>query len=83
MTMDLYPLSFVPPGAEATVQDVRAGCRLHQRLSSMGIHVGSTVTVVCADRGSLIVSVAGSRYALSRGMAMKILVTASSAGGGA
>jgi ferrous iron transport protein A len=46
----------------------------------MGIHTGSRVTVVCADRGSLIVSVAGCRYALSKGMAMKILVGDGGAG---
>jgi ferrous iron transport protein A len=40
----------------------------------MGLLPGIRLTVVCADRGSLIVSVAGTRYAISKGMAMKILV---------
>jgi ferrous iron transport protein A len=40
----------------------------------MGLHPSSLVEVVCADRGSLIVAVAGCRYALSRGMAMKVMV---------
>jgi len=47
----------------------------------MGLHPDSKVTVVCADRGSLIVSVAGSRYALSRGIAMKIFVDPEMPGG--
>jgi len=80
MIMQLFPLSFVAPGSEATVRDVRAGCGLHHRLAAMGIHTGSRVTVVCADRGSLIVSVAGCRYAISKGMAMKILVGEGEAG---
>jgi len=77
--MAALPLLFLSPGAEATVTDVRAGHGMLCRLAAMGIHPDSRVSVVCSDRGSLIVSVAGSRYALSRGMAMKILVN--SAGG--
>lgn len=72
--METMPLSFLPPGTQATVADIRAGEGLTRHLVAMGIHKESLVTVVCADRGSLIVSVAGSRYALSKGMAMKILV---------
>ncbi len=71
---ETIPLSYLTPGTEATVTDVRAGCGMLRRLAAMGIHPESRVTVVCSDRGSLIVSVAGTRYALSRGMAMKILV---------
>jgi Fe2+ transport system protein FeoA len=40
----------------------------------MGFCPDSRVTVRSADRGSIIVSVGDARYALSRGMAMKILV---------
>ncbi|PKG32438.1 MAG: ferrous iron transport protein A [Methanoregula sp.] len=68
------PLSFLSPGTEATVADIRGGCGMIQRLSAMGIHPKSRLTVVCSDRGPLIVSVAGTRYALSKGMAMKIFV---------
>jgi ferrous iron transport protein A len=79
--MRTLPLSFFPPGMEVTVADIRAGCGMLRRLAAMGIHPDSRVTVVCADRGSLIISVAGSRYALSRGMAMKILVDTDTAAG--
>ncbi len=68
------PLSFLSPGTEATVAFIRAGDGMVRRLSAMGIHPKSRLTVVCSDRGPLIVSVAGTRYALSKGMAMKILV---------
>jgi len=68
------PLSFLSPGTEATVVDVRADGGLLRRLVAMGIYSSSRVTVVCSDRGSLIITVAGTRYALSKGMAMKILV---------
>jgi len=72
--MTEVPLSFLPQGAEASVTIIRATDGLAQRLVAMGIYPTSKVTVVCSDRGSLIVSVAGSRYALSKGMAMKIFV---------
>lgn len=74
MNMAIIPLSFLSAGAEATVADVRAGHGMLHRLAAMGIRPDSRITVICADRGSLIVSVAGTRYALSKGMAMKILV---------
>lgn len=82
MTADVMPLSFLSPGTEATVAGVvPVGHGMLCRLTSMGIRPDSRVTVVCADRGSIIVSVAGTRYALSRGMAMKILVGTGSARG--
>lgn len=68
------PLALVPAGRKVTVSEVRAGPGMFRRLSSMGLHPSSPVEVICADRGSLIVAVAGCRYALSRGMAMKVLV---------
>jgi ferrous iron transport protein A len=82
MTVETMPLSFLTPGTEATVADVRAGCGMLRRLAAMGIHPASRLTVVCSYRGSLIISVAGTRYALSKGMAMKILV-GTGAGAGA
>jgi ferrous iron transport protein A len=78
--MPILPLSYLTPGTEATVTDIRAGHGMLQRLSALGIRPESRVAVVCADRGSLIVSVAGTRYAISKGMAMKILVGIKSAG---
>jgi len=71
---ETIPISFLLPGTEAMVNDIRAGDGLSRHLVAMGIRPECRLTVICADRGSLIVSVAGSRYALSKGMAMKILV---------
>jgi ferrous iron transport protein A len=72
--MQKIPLALLSAGTEATIEDVHATDGLLRHLTAMGLFSGSRVTVVCADRGSLILSVSGSRYALSRGMAMKILV---------
>ena len=73
--MASLPLSQVSPGTDVTVAELRAQGGMLQRLLALGLHPDSQVTVVCMDRGHLIVSIAGARYALSRGMAMKILVT--------
>jgi len=74
MMAEIIPLSFLSPGTEAAVADIRAGDGMIRRLAAMGIHAESCLTVVCSDRGSLIVSVAGTRYAHPKGMAMKIFV---------
>ncbi|MDD2472642.1 MULTISPECIES: FeoA family protein [unclassified Methanoculleus] len=74
MMGDLRPLSFLSAGTEATIAEVRAGKGMRSRLSGMGFCPETRVTVQCADRGSLIVSVGDARYALSRGVAMKVLV---------
>lgn len=72
--MTAIPLSFLTPGKDAIVTDVRARHGMLNHLAAMGIFPGSRLSVVCADRGSLIVAVGDTRYALSHGMAMKILV---------
>lgn len=72
--MQAMPLSFLAPGKDAVVTDVRAGHGMLHHLAAMGIFPGSRLCVVCADRGSLIVAVGDTRYALSHGMTMKILV---------
>ena len=72
--MTVVPLSFLPPGSEAEISVIRATDGLIRRLASIGLRPDSKVTVICADRGSLIISVAGSRFALSKGVAMKIFV---------
>ncbi len=70
----ICPLALLAPGTGATVAEVRAGRGMQARLFGMGFCPDSRVTVRSADRGSIIVSVGDARYALSRGMAMKILV---------
>lgn len=68
------PLALLSAGTEATVADVRADRGMRLRLAGMGLCPEVWVRVQCADWGSLIVSVGDARYALSRGIAMKVLV---------
>ena len=79
--MQAMPLSFLAPGKDAVVTDVRARHGMLNHLAAMGIFPGSRLSVICADRGSLIVAVGDTRYALSHGMTMKILVGESALAG--
>ncbi len=74
MTDAKIPLPLVPAGSIVRVTDIHAGEGMYRRFAAMGISPEALVTVICADRGSLIISAAGARYALSKGMAMKIYV---------
>ena len=68
------PLIMLPEGKEGRVIGINAGHGLTRRLIEMGFTDNAMVQVIRSDRGRLIVSVSGCRYALSKGMAMKIRV---------
>jgi len=69
------PLVMLPEGAEGRVSRVHAGRGLCRRLIEMGFTENAVVSVLGqSERGAVIVKVNGSKYALSRGMAMKIMV---------
>ena len=70
------PLTMMPEGGEGIVLSVDAGHRLSMRLTEMGFTKGASVRIIKSDtNGPIIVSVSSSKYALGRGMAMKIIVT--------
>jgi ferrous iron transport protein A len=68
------PLALLAAGTEATITEIRGGRGMRVRLSGMGLYPETRVTIRSANQGSVIVSVGDARYALSRGMAAKILV---------
>ncbi len=70
-----FPLALANDGERVRIVSVRSGRNLHERLSSMGIHVDDVVKVIQRHhRGAVIISKDGSRYGLGGGMAQKILV---------
>lgn len=70
------PLLMAPQGTDLHVTGFSAGKGLARRLSELGFNEHATLRVVqSGDRGAIIVMINGSRFALSRGMAMKIMVT--------
>jgi Fe2+ transport system protein FeoA len=72
----LMPLAMVSPGELVTVVDVRAGRGLARRLAEMGLLPGTQIRVVNSQMpGPLIIDLKGSKLALGRGVARKIMVT--------
>jgi ferrous iron transport protein A len=71
----VLPLLMIPEGKQVRVFGVNAGRGLSRRLIEMGFTKDALVEMIKSDRGSLIVDVNGCKYALSKGIAMKIMVT--------
>jgi ferrous iron transport protein A len=70
------PLSRATNGQVVTVSAVRAGWGLERRLADLGITKGVEMKVISAGRpGQVVVQVRGSRLALGRGVADKIIIS--------
>ncbi|NLK08422.1 MAG: ferrous iron transport protein A [Firmicutes bacterium] len=69
MTHDLLTLN---QGAVGKVCAIDAGRFATRRLYEMGFNIGAPVKVVKNDAGPVIVSLAGNKVALGRGLAGKI-----------
>ena len=63
-----------PAGQTLRLLEIRAGRRLTHRMAEMGLTPGVTLRVVQDNGGPLLVSVRGSRIAIGRGLAHKLLV---------
>ncbi|RJS73452.1 MAG: ferrous iron transport protein A [Candidatus Syntrophoarchaeum sp. WYZ-LMO15] len=74
------PLGLLSEGEEGIIIAHRCGRGLRRRLLELGFTPSSRVRVVSSFPG-LIVDIKGSRIALGRGVAMKIIVSLNSGGG--
>ncbi|WP_297534435.1 FeoA family protein [Thermococcus sp.] len=71
----IVPLLSLAPGERAIVVDLRGGPNFRSRLYAMGLAPGAVVQVVSVyPRGPVIIQVGGTRLALGRGMAARVLV---------
>lgn len=70
----MLPLAMVNPGEVCTVKRIGGKDDVCRHLEALGLVVGSEITVVSADNGNVIVTAKGSRIAISREMASKIMV---------
>jgi ferrous iron transport protein A len=71
-----FPLSLAGEGERVRIVALRAGRGLDQRLTEMGLHVGSEIHVRQRQPGGGLVVVWGeTRLALGAGMAHRILVS--------
>lgn len=68
------PLPLAPVGEQLTVKKVLAAQEQRRHLESLGIAAGSSLSLLSAAGGSVIVKVRASRLALDKGLAMKIIV---------
>ena len=74
MTSDI-PLNMAPEGKKLRVVSIRAGKHLTRRLGELGFNEQAQVMIVRSQSsGPLIIQLNDSRFALGRGMAMKIFV---------
>lgn len=75
-------LARVPSGEKVVVLALRAGWGLQRRLADLGITPGVEVRVISSGRpGQIVIDVRGSRLALGRGVASKIMVSSARVGG--
>jgi len=68
------PLAMAKTGEENFVKKVGGKEEMRQFLANLGFVPGSRVTIVTANSGNVIVSIKESRVAISREMALKIMV---------
>lgn len=68
------PLTMLPIGKEAVVNECRAKEDTKKFLAGLGIVPGVFISVISEMKGNLIVSVKGSRLALNRGVAQQLMV---------
>lgn len=70
----MMPLTFANPGDQAMIQKVGGGQEVRAHLENLGFVSGSSITVISIISGNVIVNVKGSRVAINKEMANKIMV---------
>lgn len=70
----MMPLTMADPGEELMIRKVGGSPDTRKFLESLGFVTGGTATVINEIGGNVIVNVKGSRVAVSKEMAMKIMV---------
>lgn len=68
------PLMLAKSGEENIIRKIGGNSEVKQHLENLGFVVGGSVTVINSLGGNVIVSVKGSRVAVSEEMARKIMI---------
>lgn len=68
------PLSFAVIGENNVIKRISGKAEIKKHLANLGFVVGGNVSVVSENQGNMIVSVKGSRVAISSEMANKIFI---------
>lgn len=70
----MLPLTMASQGEPVTIKKIGGKQETKKFLETLGFVVGGTVTVVSEINGNMIVNVKGSRVAIGKDMANKIMV---------
>ena len=70
----MMPLSLAPTGEEKVIKRIGGSPQVKRHLENLGFVAGGSVTVVNELNGNVIVHVKESRVAISKEMALKIMV---------
>lgn len=70
----MMPLSLAPIGEEKVIKRIGGSPQVKRHLENLGFVAGGSVTVVNELNGNVIVNVKEARVAISKEMALKIMV---------
>ncbi len=74
LNQGLLQLSGMKAGEEGIVRQVTGGMGFIKKLINIGIRIGSKVKVINASKGPIIISSEGTKAAIGKGAASKILI---------
>jgi Fur family ferric uptake transcriptional regulator len=69
------PLIMATPGERLRVEHIKGGFEAKRQLENMGLNPGTEVEVISANGGPMVLAVKGSRLAIGRGVAKRVLVS--------
>jgi len=75
MMSKAFPLAMAAIGEQVYLENIKGGKKMLRRLTALGLTPGVELSVVQNTGGVLLLSVRGSRIALGRGMARKMMVS--------
>ncbi len=71
-----FPLAMACEREDVQIHSIRGGIKIQERLLSMGIVIGDKLEILQRqNKGAVLISKEGNRFALGGGMAQKINVT--------
>ena len=70
----MMPLGYAVIGEDNIIKKVGGNAEIKRHLEALGFTVGGSVRVITENAGNLIVNIKESRIAISREMAMKIMI---------
>ena len=74
MGVRVMPLALAPMGKGVLIFKVMVEDKIKRHLANLGILPGEIITPMSESEGDLIIKVRGSRLAINKGLAIKILV---------